>query len=155
MKAVIEARTRYIRFAQSILSSIQDAEDVVQDCYIKLYERSPSGRIANTEAYMMQSVRNACIDHLKKKRPGALEEEYDISIAPEVLRQIDSREHTQRLEQLMALLPEQQRTVFYLRDIEACELKDIEIVTGLSNEAVRTCLSRARKQLRLLYQQLK
>lgn len=155
MKTVIDARSRYIRFANSILVSIQDAEDVVQDCYIRLYDRNPSAEISNPEAYMMRSVRNACLDHLKKKRPGALAEEYEISIAPEVLRHIDSREHTQRLERLMALLPEQQRTVFYLRDIEACELKEIENVTGLSNEAVRTCLSRARKQLRVLYQQMK
>lgn len=155
MKAVTEARTKYIRFARSILTNTQDAEDVVQDCYIRLYERLPSAPIANSEAYMMQAVRNACIDHLKKKRPDALTETDDIGILPDVLRQIDSREHTQRLEKLMGLLPEQQRTVFYLRDIEACALKEIEIVTGLSNEAVRTALSRARKQLRVLYQQLK
>jgi RNA polymerase sigma-70 factor, ECF subfamily len=157
VKAVIEARPRYIRFANSILANTQDAEDVVQDCYIRLYERREADAISNTEAYMMRAVRNASIDYLKKKRPDVLEEKHEllITVPADVLRHIDSREHTVRLERLMSLLPEKQRTVFYLRDVEGYELKEIESVTGLSNEGVRTCLCRARKHLRDLYNQLK
>lgn len=156
MKAVIEARPRYIRFANSILANTQDAEDVVQDCYIRLYERQASGGIGNTEAYMMRAVRNASLDYLKKKRPEELEDRHEtISFtSADVLKRIESREHAARLEQLMSLLPEKQRTVFFLRDVEGYELREIETVTGLTNEGVRTCLCRARKQLRELYNKL-
>jgi RNA polymerase sigma factor (sigma-70 family) len=156
VKALIEARPKYIRFANSILANTQDAEDVVQDCYIRLYEKEESAEIANREAYMMQAVRNACLDHLKKKRPEALQERYEeeYEVPADIIRQIESKEQYIRLEKLLSLLPEKQRTVFYLRDIEACELKEIETVTGLSNEGVRTCLCRARKQLKILYSQV-
>lgn len=104
---------------------------------------------------MMQAVRNACLDLLKKKRPGQLDEQYWESKvhAPDVWQQIVHREQARQLQQLMQLLPENQRTVFYLRDVEGYEFEEIGLLMGLSNEAVRTQLSRARKQLRVLYNQ--
>lgn len=157
MTTIIAARHKYIRFARSILVNLQDAEDVVQDCYIRLYERNSAGTIDNTDAYMMRSVRNASLDCLKQRRPDALAERHEevIEIPAEVLRSIEQREHAQRLEQLMALLSEKQRSVFYLRDVEGYELQEIEAVTGMSNEAIRTSLSRARKQLRELYNKIR
>jgi len=157
VKAILDARPRYIRFAQSILNNLQDAEDVVQDCYIRLYERNDEQEIRNREAYMMQAVRNACLDLLKKKRPEELEDRHEqLSAAQaDVLRKMESQEHARRLQQLIRLLPEKQRTAFYLRDVEGYEMNEIETVTGLSNEAIRSALCRARKQLRDLYNQLK
>ena len=153
MKTIIDTRTKYIRFAESILASTQDAEDVVQDCYIKLLERNGGGQVLNPEAYMMQSVRNASLDLLRKNRPEELDEEYleNRIRTPDVWQQIVHKEQAAQLKQLMQLLSEKQRTAFYLRDVEGYEISEIETLMGLNNDAVRAQLSRARKQLRELY----
>lgn len=155
MKTLLNARPKYIRFAASILGNEQDAEDAVQDCYIRLWERDRKGNIQNPEAYMMQAVRNACLDLLRKNRPEQLDEGYweNKVCSADVLQQILYKEQAKQLQALLQLLSEQQRTAFYLRDIEGYELKEMEVLMGISNEAVRAHLSRARKQLRELYNQ--
>ena len=146
---------KYIRFAESILGNTQDAEDAVQDCYIRLWERTKKEDIRNPEAYMMQAVRNASLDQLRKNRPEQLDELYweNKVRTPDVWQQIMHKEQAAQLQQLMQLLSERQRTVFYLRDMEGYELSEIETLMGISNEAVRAHLSRARKLLRELYNQ--
>jgi RNA polymerase sigma factor (sigma-70 family) len=153
VKSLIPTRSKYIRFAESILNKLQDAEDVVQDCYIKMLERNKEEVVQNEEAYMMRMVRNACLDLLRKKRPEELEESYAVMklAQTDIHRQLEAKEQLQRLKILMNLLSEKQRSVFFLRDIEGYELAEIESMTGMNNEAVRTNLSRARKQLRELY----
>lgn len=153
LKTLIDTRTKYIRFAESILYSTQDAEDVVQDCYIRLLERQHNGNILNPEAYMMQAVRNASLDLLRKNRPEELDEQYweNKVRSPDVWQQLEQKQQAAHLKQLMQQLSEQQRTAFYLRDVEGYELQEIQELMSISNEAVRAHLSRARKQLRELY----
>jgi RNA polymerase sigma factor (sigma-70 family) len=153
LKALIDTRTKYIRFAESILYNTQDAEDVVQDCYIRLLERKERGAILNQEAYMMQAVRNASLDLLRKNRPEELDEQYweNKVRSPDLWQQLMQKEQAAQLRQLMQLLSEKQRTAFYLRDVEGYELSEIEALMGINNEAVRAHISRARKQLRELY----
>jgi len=153
LKALIDTRTKYIRFAESILYNTQDAEDVVQDCYIRLLERKERGTILNQEAYMMQAVRNASLDLLRKNRPEELDEQYweNKVRSPDLWQQLMQKEQAAQLRQLMQLLSEKQRTAFYLRDVEGYELSEIEALMGINNEAVRAHISRARKQLRELY----
>lgn len=155
MKALLLSRPKYIRFAASILGNEQDAEDAVQDCYIRLWDRPEKENIRNPEAYMMQTIRNACLDMLSKKRPEQLDEDYWANKvhAPDVWQQIVYKEQAGQLQQLLQLLGERQRTAFYLRDVEGYELDEISALMGISNEAVRANLSRARKQLRELYNQ--
>lgn len=154
MKALIDTRTKYIRFAESILYNTQDAEDVVQDCYIKVLEKKENGNsILNPEAYMMRAVRNASLDLLRKNRPEELDEQHweNKMCSPDLWQQLVHKEQAAQLQQLMQLLSEKQRTAFYLRDVEGYELSEIETLMGINNEAVRTNISRARKQLRELY----
>lgn len=153
MKTLLDTRTKYIRFAESILYSTQDAEDVVQDCYIRLLERQNKDNILNPEAYMMQAVRNASLDLLRKNRPEELDEQYweNKIRSPDIWQQLVQKEQAAQLRQLMQLLSEKQRTAFYLRDVEGYELSEIEALMGINNEAVRAHISRARKQLRELY----
>lgn len=150
MKVLITTRVKYVRFAESIVGNLQDAEDVVQDCYIRLLEREGIGQ---PEAYMMRAVRNACLDLLRRKKPEALEEEI-MARQPgsaDIARTLEQKDQVKRLQLLMQYLSEKQRSVFFLRDIEGYELDEIESMTGISNEAVRANLSRARKQLRELF----
>ena len=156
MKALLDSRPRYIRFATSILGNEQDAEDAVQDCYIRLWELNGKSSIRNPEAYMMQAVRNACIDLLRKIHPERLDEvQWESRIqAPDVWQQVIHKDQARQLHKLLQLLGEQQRTAFYLRDVEGYELSEIATLMAISNDAVRANLSRARKQLRELYNQI-
>lgn len=102
---------------------------------------------------MMQAVRNASLDLLRKNRPEELDEQYweNKVRSPDLWQQLMQKEQAAQLRQLMQLLSEKQRTAFYLRDVEGYELSEIEALMGINNEAVRAHISRARKQLRELY----
>lgn len=153
MEIVIASREKYIRFAKSIVASSEEAEDIVHECYARLLEHRSLATVANQEAYLMQMVRNASLDFLRKQRPEELEEYHMENMVhlhhPE--RLMEGKETLTRLEKMMSMLGEKQRTVFYLRDIAGYELGEIENILGMTNDTVRANLSRARKQLKELY----
>lgn len=135
------------------MASSEDAEDIVHECYARLLEHHSLVQVENQEAYVMQMVRNASLDFLKKRRPEELEDHHleNAVHSHHPQRLMEGKETLTRLEVMMATLGEKQRTVFYLRDIAGYELEEIENILDMTNDAVRANLSRARKQLKELY----
>jgi RNA polymerase sigma-70 factor (ECF subfamily) len=88
----------------------------------------------------MASARNLCLDRLRGRRPRA---ELSPAITAEGARP-DEGEMEGIVAALIAALPEGQRTVFRLRDVECMEIDRIAAVTGMRQTAVRMALSRAR-----------
>jgi RNA polymerase sigma-70 factor (ECF subfamily) len=64
---------------------------------------------------------------------------------------VEQQDLVDRVKQLMALLPEQQRTVIHLRDVEDLEFDEIAQITGLTENAIKVNLSRARQRVRELF----
>lgn len=147
---IVPLSSKLRRFACFFLGNEEDGRDVVQDVLLKLWQdRQNLDRVANAEAYAMQMVRNKCLDHLKssrvvKQRPltGALQ------AFSEPVDHTEWKDTSQMVMQLAGRLPEVQRSVLYLRDMEQKEFDEISAITGLNVNAVRVSLSRARKQVR-------
>lgn len=146
-------RLMYVE-AVRILHSQADAEDAVQDVYARLWEhRRDLGLIDNPKAYAMTMIRNHCLNMLNTamyRKTGA-DEPSEVLTAFECAdlhEEIESRDRIGKVFEVIGSLPENQREVITLHDIEGRTNQEIGQITGLSSDNIRQLLSRARKSIR-------
>lgn len=140
------------RFALSILGHDSDAQDVVQDVILKLWDkREQLEQIENPEAWLMTATKNKCIDLLrsKKRSTSSLDDALELpstQLSPEAVT--ISSDLMEIIRSMMAELPEAQQAVMVLRDIEGYTYEEIAEMTELSLSQVKINLHRARKKLK-------
>ncbi|MDH6305973.1 RNA polymerase sigma-70 factor (ECF subfamily) [Parabacteroides sp. PF5-5] len=146
---------RLYRIAYALTGNSQDAEDILQDAYCKLWsKRKEISEIRNTEAFCVTLVKNLCYDFLRSPRSRQSEEIVEsLSMATGASPETEAIEQDEirLIQQLIDKLPENQRQVIRLKGIKDCSLEEIEEITGLSAVNVRVLLSRARKIIREQY----
>ena len=130
------------RLACSILGRSDEAEDMMQDVAERILRRQTRD-IGNIDAFLTQSVRNACIDRIRRRR----------DITPKIPDVPDDKNpdrwnERQLIHKAMARLPEKQRTALHLKDIEGYSTKEVADILETDEANVRTILSRSRKALR-------
>lgn len=152
-KSVLPVQDKLYRFALRILGSAEDAEDVVQDVLMKIWNQgSDLGEKVNVEAWCMRMAKNLSLDRLKsghrrfQQQMEVLPEAHDPQLTPD--RITEQAELMKRIHQLIAQLPEKQRMVIQLRDIEGHSYQEIADMIEISLDQVKVNLFRARKQLR-------
>ena len=134
------------RYAASLLHAPTEAEDVTQDLYERLWRRRLLVRRAGFRALVMTTVRNMCLDCLRGRKAERYEDiEQCERIATEPK---DSDDLTPIIKRLIAALPEREREVIHLHDVEGMDFEDIAEVVGSSVEAVRVACSRARQKVK-------
>lgn len=144
-------KDKMYRLALRLLISKESAEDATQEVFLKLWNGNEKIKdYANLEAFAMTVTRNYCLDQLKSKQNSNLKmihnnyESHERSIH-------DQLEMTDELEQVSLIidsLPEQQKIIFQLRDIEQYEFEEIAEITKMNETAIRVALSRVRKKIR-------
>ncbi len=142
---------RMYRLAKSILISEDEAADAVQEICAKLWtKRTQLDNVSNKEAYFMRAVRNYCLDRLKSKQ--SKETRFDnISFKTKAFsseKNYEKKEAYNLVLKLMNALPEKQRVIIQLRDIEGYKFEEIAEIVNMKENAIRTALSRARKTLK-------
>lgn len=141
------------RLALRITRNRQEAEDVVQDTLIRLWEgRDQLNEIKNLGTYAMTICRNLSLDHIDRM------EHRNISLDEEVHdRQNNDRSPDERLmniqrheavNDIISQLPEKQRTIIQLRDIEGKNYQEIAETMNLSLSDVKVTLFRARQAVK-------
>ena len=130
------------RLACSILGRRDEAEDMMQDVAERILRRQTRD-IGNIDAFLTQSVRNACIDRIRRRRDTT----HKIPDAPDE-RNPDRWDERQLVHRAMTRLPEKQRTTLHLKDIEGYSTKEVAEILETDEANVRTILSRSRKALR-------
>ena len=137
---VSQNENRLYRAALSLLGDPQEAEDAVQDAFVRYLERAPE-ELENPGAWLMRVLVNNCKSRLRLawRRVGPLP---DTLPAPAV-------EEREVLEELFAL-PPADRAVLHLYYYEGYTTDEIARITGRRPGTVRTRLSRAREKLRRL-----
>lgn len=151
---VLPLKGALYRFAKSLLANAHEAEDCVQEIFLKLWtKRASLDNVVSLKAYALQMTRNQCLDKLKSTKQPMLDVE-QVTIASDVNlhRQLEAREAVAYLEHLVKKLPELQRTVIHLRSVEGLEINEIAEIAGMRVEHVRVTLSRARITLRQQYE---
>jgi len=144
-------KDKMYRLALRLLISKESAEDAIQEVFLKLWNGNKKIKnYANIEAFAMTVTRNYCLDQLKSKQNSNLKLVHTNykSREPSVHDQIEVLDELAQVSQIVANLPEQQRTIFQLRDIEQFEYEEISEITKMSESAIRVALSRARKKIR-------
>ena len=131
-----------------------EAEDLVQEVYLKLWtQRDRLPQMDSEEAYCVRMVRNVFLDRRRSARLPLSGE--SIAERPAVADD-DVAAHTElcdlaaRARMLMDRLPEHQRTVMMLKDVDDCTYEEVAERTGLTPGNLRVVLSRARKTIRRL-----
>lgn len=151
-KQVLPCKDKLFRFALKLLKSEEEAEDVVQDTLVKLWtKRKELQRIKSLEAFAMTMIRNQCIDILKAKRRNTVEwEKAGVEFQEEQTpyKQTHIHETVSQVHRLIDGLPELQKAVIHLRDVEGYEMSEIAGIMKMNNNAVRVNLSRARQKIK-------
>ncbi len=138
------------RVAFALLGNVNDAEDVVQDAYLKLWEkRKELHSIETPEAYAVSLLKNLCLDKIRSAKVRstvnlALE---DSLLTTESATTYEHTEHLALAQKLIAQLPSKQQQALRLRAIDDCSLSEIEQIMGMSNVNIRQLISRARKTI--------
>ncbi|MBO4560614.1 MAG: sigma-70 family RNA polymerase sigma factor [Bacteroidaceae bacterium] len=138
------------RVAYYILESRTDAEDAVQDLFIKLWSsRDQLDTVLNFKAYCTTLMKNLCIDKLRKEsKVQSIEPQADIAETRTIDEDLIARDKLERVLAAIERLPQRQRDVMKMYVLEEMSYEEIEQKTGMSNLTLRVLLSTARKSLR-------
>jgi len=150
---VYPLKNKLFRFARRMLDQTEEAEDVVQEAFIKLWNRREKlDEYRSVEALAMITVKNLCLDRIKSRR-YPVENMEDHRRFLENLQEAAKTDHSDmisRIHRAIKTLPAQQQIIIHLRDIEGYEFEEIAEVVEMQENAIRVALSRARKRIREL-----
>jgi RNA polymerase sigma-70 factor (ECF subfamily) len=144
-------KDKVFRLAKRLLTSTEEAEDATQEVLVKLWSKNGSLNGFNSvEAFAMTLTKNYCLDQLKSKRAGNLKIVHTnfTDREPGLDRKVEDRDSLSWVEKIINQLPEQQRLLIQMRDIEQYEFAEIAKITEMNETAIRVALSRARKTIR-------
>lgn len=138
------------RVAFYILESQPDAQDVVQDLFIKLWNtRDELDKVLNLKAYCTTLIKNMCIDRIRKaSKEQSIGIETDIPESRTVDGDLIAKDKLDRVMAAIERLPKGQRNVVKMYVLEEMSYDEISEKTGMSNLTLRVLLSNARKTLR-------
>lgn len=143
-------KDKLYRLAKRILVSSDEAEDAVQEVLLKLWKgKQQIETYDNPEAYAVTMTKNYCLDRLKSKQASNLKIVHNSHPAVEnVESKIEVEDSVAMVFKIMETLPEQQKIVLQLRDVEQYEFSEIAKMLDSTEVAIRVALSRARKTVR-------
>ena len=151
LNVVMPFKDKLYRLSKRLLTSAEEAEDATQEVLMKLWSKNNNiANYKNVEAFAMTMTKNFCLDRLKSKQSGNLKlvhsnyEDGNTSLQ----KQLEARDSVSWVERIMEDLPEQQKLVLQLRDVEEYDFKEIADLLEMQPTAVRVALSRARKTVR-------
>lgn len=151
MQLVNPFKDKVFRMAKRLLVSTEEAEDATQEVLVKLwYKNDNLDEYKSIEAVAMTMTKNYCLDQLKSKRAGNMRIVHNNFTDREagLQKQVEDKDTWQWVERIMNNLPEQQKLIVQMRDIEEMEFEAISEILGMNESAIRTALSRARKAIR-------
>jgi RNA polymerase sigma-70 factor (ECF subfamily) len=144
-------KDKLFRLAKRLLVSTEEAEDATQEVLVKLWNKNDSLSTYNSvEAMAMTMTKNYCLDQLKSKRASNLKIVHTNFTDREASLQqkLEDTDSLSWVEKAINDLPEQQRLIIQMRDVEEYEFEEIAKILEMNETAVRVALSRARKTIR-------
>jgi RNA polymerase sigma-70 factor (ECF subfamily) len=150
---VMPFSSRLYRMAFRLMNSREEAEDIVQEVYVKLWGmRNELDKYNSIEALSIRITRNLCLDQLRRRKvniDAMKAERLKEDIYPETPSEnLEKREDAELLHTLISALPEPQRSLVHLRHLEGKEYDEIAGMVNMNVNAIRVSISRARKQMR-------
>jgi RNA polymerase sigma-70 factor (ECF subfamily) len=153
-----------LRIAMNLLRAPEEARDVYQEAFLKVYRNLHSFRFdCSFHTWLYRIVTNVCLDHLRKRK--VRREESTVVDTPDGVvdrvsqvaeegahsnpeRQMWNRELAGKIERSLNSLTPRERAVFELRHYEGLRLRAIGEIIGTTEEAAKNCLFRATQKMR-------
>lgn len=147
------AKNKLFRFALRFLGNEEEAKDVVQEVLVRVWSgREGSEDIKNWEAWCMRITRNLSLDRIRlmnRRQTAPLEETFNLHHnALNPLESAEMQENMQKIFQMISSLPEKQRQIIHLRDVEGYTYQEICDILELDMNQVKINLFRARNAIR-------
>ena len=155
---ILPLKNELYRLALRVTLNPAEAEDVVQDTMIKVWNRREQwDEIESIEAFCLTICRNLSLDRMRKleNQNQSLEEgehdspDHSYSSNPE--EQAMQRDRVELIRRLISELPEKQRSAMHLREFEGKSYKEIASIMAISEEQVKVNIFRARQAIRQKY----
>lgn len=143
-------KDKVYRFAKKILNDHDDAQDVMQDVFERLWKmRKELNKFNSVDAFTIRMTKNLCLDRIKHKKVKytklkLIREQTDIMKTDDYSK----TETSEIIKMLIERLPEKQKMIMHLRDIEGLEFREIAEIMEMELNAVRMNVSRARKTVK-------
>jgi RNA polymerase sigma factor (sigma-70 family) len=144
-------KDKVFRLAKRLLISKEEAEDATQEILGKLWSKNESlFKLGSVEAFAMTMTKNYCLDQLKSKKAKNLKMSHDnfTDKSPRLDKIVEDGDSLNWVEKIINQLPEQQKIVVQMRDVEQYEFAEIAQILQMNETAIRVALSRARKTIR-------
>ena len=146
-QSVYSLRDEMFRFAKKFLMSTDEAEDVVMDLMMKFWQKKEELLVVeNLKSFAMRSVKNECLNRLKH---------HDVKLGfasqtkhTSELYQIETNNMREQILGFISQLPEKQKMVIHLKDVEEYEISEISGIMEMEENAVRVNLMRARQKVK-------
>ena len=156
--AILPLKDKLYRLALRITLDSAEAEDIVQDTMIRVWnKRDEWAQFNSIEAFCLTVARNLAIDRSQKSEAQNIElttETQEMSDGSTPERQLERSEQMDLVRKLINELPEKQRTIIQLRDIEEKSYKEIADVMQLTEDQVKVTLFRARQRIKAKYNEI-
>lgn len=151
-----ELRKNLLRLAMRFLPNKEDADDALQEAFFRLWRHADQiGSREEAEALTVVTVKNLCIDTLRKKNnipTVELDENRDEAVCDQADESIEREERFRMLERIIELrLTPLQQQILRMKEYEGKKYDEIAEILGMQGPAVRMQLSRARKEIRDCY----
>lgn len=148
---VLPLREQLFYYAQRLLDDLEDAEDIIQEVFLKLwYMRGELKNYNSVPALSVQITKHLCLNRIKvknRKQEGAEELRWSTE-AQTPYSQLEQKDDVEHLMRIIDRLPGLQQTILRMKHIDGFEVDEIADIVGSNPEAVRMNLSRARKKVR-------
>lgn len=135
--------------AHYLKGDIAASEDIVQDCFVKLWQQEAKRDITDKRAFLYSTVRNACIDTLRRQHPEMTS--IDPSDLEEVISDeeaVDRSEQEAKVWETIDALPDRCREVFLMAKRDGMTYNEIAEALNISVKTVEHQISKALKKLR-------
>ena len=149
---------RLYRVGYHLTGNAQDAEDLLQDTYLKLWQKRDDLREeAMTEAYLVTLMQNLFRDQRRLKRIDTSEDIKDHADPPDersLFETIEAKDEAQQMEVLMDGLPKRDSSILRMHLMEEQSYEEIQRDTGLSQGNIRIIMMRTRIKLKKQFEEL-
>ncbi len=152
---ILSLKDKIYRLSLFMFSNTLEAEDATQEVLIKLWnKRMELKHVENMQAFVLRTAKNYCLDKLRANKKDKEDDisDFDFEEKTDLSKKIEQQDLIEHIKNMINLLPDTQRIVITLRDIEGLEFEEIEEITGLTDNAIKVNLSRARKKIRDSFQ---
>ena len=146
---VLPLKNELFRLALRITLDKAEAEDIVQETMIKVWNRRGEwDAIDSIEAFCLTICRNMALDKVKAAAHRTASRTADTAYGANPAEQAEQKDRVRLIRDIIGSLPEKQRCVMQLRDFEGKSYKEIAAILDISEEQVKVSIFRARQAIR-------